>query len=117
MTQEEHWKKAFQDLRAQIETDIAKQAAAMTTRHNRELDSIKDLAGKINTRKEEAEKLIDQMESLLFFVNDDIRSSIALDTVARIDHTLRLVKEFRYGMQKAKPKSKPFILTDNQEGE
>lgn len=106
MTQEEHWKKAFNDLRQKIADEyVLKSVHDKTVEYYKEETArVMEAAGKIQSRREAADKLIDQMESLLFFIHDDIRSSLALDTVSRIDHTLRLIKEYQYGPQKAKGK-------------
>jgi len=108
MTQEEHWKKAYQDLRNAAAAAKDRQAAE----HREKYDSLEkefkareartvELSGKIQQKKEQADKLIDELESVLFFIHDDIRSTLALDTVIRIEHTLREIKEYRFG-----PKSK-----------
>lgn len=102
MTQEEHWKKAYNDLKEKYHSEGIERDERYRVRFDSLEKRYRDDRDHIQAKQTKAEKLIASLEVVLHFTHDDIRSSIAEDTVKKIEGALDDIR-IHYGL---KPKFK-----------
>lgn len=92
MTQEEHWKKAYRDLQKEFGRWQNERFCKLKKYFEDKRGKEELIVAQMNSKLEWAEKLINELESALYFTHDDIRSSLDQDTVSRIEHGLDSIK-------------------------
>lgn len=92
MTQEDHWKKAYNDLHAKYTAEGTDRDERYRKLYNDLEKQYKDQISDLTQRLEKARTVIDGCELVLNFTHDDIRSSLAEDTVTRIEGALDSVR-------------------------
>jgi len=104
MTQAEHWIRENRRLREEFGKYRVDQFNKLKKYFEDKKGKQDDLVQLIVNRRDQADRLIEELERVLHFTHDDIRSSLAVDTEINIRGALDKIKVYYYGPKKAKPK-------------
>jgi uncharacterized coiled-coil DUF342 family protein len=97
MTQEDHWKKAYRDLKEKHDAEGTERDERYRLRFDDLEKQYREAITTAHSLKAKANTLINELEVVLHFTHDDIRSSLAEDTVKRIEEALDKIR-IHYGL-------------------
>lgn len=104
MSQAEHWIRENRRLREEFGKYRVDQFNKLKKYFEDRKGKEDELVARIMERRDQADRLIEELESVLHFTDDDIRSSLAADTHVRICNALDKIKIYQYGPKKANSK-------------
>jgi DNA phosphorothioation-dependent restriction protein DptG len=95
MTQEDHWKKAYRELKEKTDKQSREQHERLTAQFREQYDRIESLSRQINESYERERDLANRLQVSICFVHDDIMTNLSDKAVRNLNAALEDFKKTR----------------------